>query len=329
MSLDFTQGNMDWSQLEKNLGANITKEKKDYGDDRFWSLSRDENDNGGAIIRLLPDPDGTPFIQLFSHAFQSFDAVNKKKRWYINNSPQTINEPCPASELWSALYNAGTDEGKEEARNFSRKINFYANVKVIKDPANPQNEGKIFIWKFGPKLKDKFMAALNPSEADRQMGEEPKQLFNPLTGCNIKLKIKKAAGFLNYDDTTIEASSSIYPDGETAKADIIENAHKLSEFMKVESFETYEELKGKMKYVLEAYQAKSMDSVMFKQIVAGIVGTGSATQAAKPTQPPIDTGMDSVQSEPQVQTSQPVQETPTVQTPKPTASDDLSFLDDL
>lgn len=332
MSLDFNaSGSMDWGQLEKNLGANITKEKKDYGDDRFWSLSRDENDNGGAIIRLLPDPEGTPFIQLFNHAFQSFDAVNKKKRWYINNSPQTINEACPASELWSALYNYGSDTGKEEAKNFSRKINFYANIKVIKDPANPQNEGKIFIWKFGTKLKDKFMAALNPSDADRQMGEEPKQLFNPLTGCNIKLKIKKAAGFLNYDDTTIENPVSIYADAEAAKADIIANAHSLGEFLKAESFETYEELKGKMKYVLEAYQPKSMDPVLFKQVVATIIGSTPAP-ASTQTQAPIDTGMDSAPA----QTAQPVQQAPVQETAQPTVQsqptkvdDDLSFLDSL
>ena len=338
MGLDFTAGSMDWASLEKNLGESITKEKKSYTDDRFWKLSRDENDNGTALIRLLPDPTGTPFISLFNHAFQSFDAVNKKKRWFINNSPQSINEPCPASDLWSALFNAGTDEAKTEAKNFSRKISFYANIKVIKDPSNPQNEGKIFLWKFGTKLKDKFMAALNPSETDRAMGEEPKQLFNPLTGCDIKLKIKKAAGFLNYDDTEVMAVSATYPDGETAKTDILENAHDLSEFLKPEAFETFDELKGKLKYVLDCYQPKNMDATMFKSIVAPLfVDTGVPAQ---PTQaaPAIDTGLDMGTPEPVSQVA-PVQEAPVVQEtptqPAPTtastapAGDDMSFLDDL
>ena len=287
--LDFTNGSMDWGSLEKNLDSSIMKEKKNYDDNRFWKLSRDENDNGGAIIRLLPDPTGKPFIQLFNHAFQSFDNVTKKKRWYINNSPETIGEKCPASSLWSALYNIGTEEGKKEARKFSRKISFYTNIKVIKDPANPQNEGKIFLWKFGTKLKDKFMASLEPSESEIAMGEEPKQLFNPLSGNSIKLKIKKVAGYLNYDDTEIMGVSSIYPDIESAKADIIENAYKLEEFLKPDAFETYEELKNKMKYVLETYHPEFVDPVQFKNIVNNIIGSSTPTTDTAGTAGTADT----------------------------------------
>jgi len=332
MSLDFTAGSLDWGALEKNLGANITKEKKNYSDDRFWSLSRDENDNGGAIIRLLPDPEGTPFIQLFNHAFQSFDAVNKKKRWYINNSPSTINEPCPASELWSALYNVGTEEGKLEAKNFSRKISHYVNIKVIKDPQNPQNEGKIFLWKFGTKLKDKFMAALNPSDTEIEMGEEPKQLFNPLSGCNIKLKIKKAAGFLNYDDTEVMGVSSAYESAEDAKADILANAYKLSEFMTPDAFDTYDELKGKMKYILEAYSPKSMDAGLFKNIVDNIIGNENTQVNQTPVQEqvPVQTPVqEQVPVQTPVQEQAPVEAVNKPEPVKPTQDSALDFLDDL
>jgi hypothetical protein len=341
--LDFSAGGMDWGALEKNLGANITSEKKNYKDDRFWTLSRDENDNGVAMIRLLPDPNGTPFIQIYNHAFQSFDNVNKKKRWYINNSPQTIGEKCPASDLWSAIFNEGSEEGKAEAKNFTRKISFYANIKVIKDPSNPQNDGKVFIWKFGTKLKDKIMAALNPSEQDIAMGEEPKQLFNPLTGCNIKLKIKKAAGFLNYDDTTIETPSSIYADAEAAKADIIENAHKLDEFLKPDAFETYEELLKKLKYVVECYNPKNLSPDRFAAVIAPVIGksqaantsqTTSVQETAQPVQEPVQETVQPVQEPVQTtQTTQPVQETaqPVQSAPSApsAAGDDLSFLDDL
>jgi len=331
--LDFSAGAMDWGSLEKNLGANITKEKKSYEDNRFWKLSRDENDNGGAIIRLLPDPTGTPFIQRYNHAFQSFDNVNKKKRWYINNSPETIGEACPASELWAALYNIGTEEGKKEAKKFSRKIKFMCNIKVVKDPANPQNEGKIFLWEFGTKLKDKFMAALQPSESEIAMGEEPKQLFNPLAGNNIKLKIKKAAGFLNYDDTEIMAASSIYADGEEAKADIIENAYKLDEFMQADAFETYEELKKKMKFVLEAYNPEFVDPIQFKNVVAGIIGTANTSNTATPAQEtaPVEQPAQTAQTVEATQAT-PVQETVPAQNTTTTSnagSDDLGFLDDL
>ena len=332
--LDFSNGSMDWGVLEKNLGENITKEKKNYEDNRFWKLSRDENDNGGAIIRLLPDPTGTPFIQRYNHAFQSFDAVNKKQRWYINNSPETIGEPCPASELWSKLYNLGSDEAKKEAKKFSRKIKFMCNIKVIKDPSNPQNEGKIFLWEFGTKLKDKFMAALQPSESEIAMGEEPKQLFNPLSGNNIKIKIKKAAGFLNYDDTEIMTASSIYDDAEVAKADIIENAFKLDEFMSADAFETYDELKKKMKYVLEAYNPEFVDPVQFKTIVSEIIGAtaNTANTAQAPVaQAPVEQAQAHVEQVPvQAPVEQaPVQEKVPEQKPAQSASSDLDFLDDL
>jgi len=271
--LDFENGNLNWDQLEKNLGNDVKgNEKKSFKDDRFWKLARDENDNGTAIIRLLPDPEGTPFIQRYSHAFQSYDEVSKKKRWYITNSPETIGEACPASELWSKLYNLGSDEARDEARTFGRKLKFLANIKVIKDPANPQNEGKIMLWEFGPKLKDKFTQALNPSQSEREMGEEPKELFNPFKGNNIKLKIKKASGFLNYDDTTIMEQSSIYDDTESAKTDILDNGHKLSEFKTPEAFGTYEELKNKMKFVLDVYKPKVMDQAIFNNVVSEVLG---------------------------------------------------------
>jgi hypothetical protein len=345
--LDFSAGSMDWSSLEKNLGDDAKGNKKNYKDDRFWSLSRDDKDNGGAIIRLLPDPNGVPFEQVYSHAFQSFDPVNKKKRWYINNSPSTIGLDCPASDLWSAIFNEGTEEGKLEAKNFSRKINFYTNIKVINDPANPQNNGKIFIWKFGTKLKDKFMAALNPSETDRAMGEEPKQLFNPLTGCNIKLKIAKVAGFLNYDGTTIEAPSSIYENAEEAKADILENAYALDEFKKEEAFETYDELLSKLKYVMECYSPKNLTPTRFSEVTSSILKLETKTkkgesQTKVETETPTETVENKEQSTsaPTTQVKEEVTETKVEETPAPTSAttataalteedDDLSFFDDL
>lgn len=348
MALDFnTAGN--WDQMAQNLTpGTLGQEKKSYKDDRFWTLSRDENENGAALIRLLPDPDGTPFIKVYSHAVQSWDAVNKKKRWYLNTSPETIGAPCPASELWSALYNQGSNEAKEEAKQFSRKMNYYVNILVVKDPLNPENDGQIKLWKFGTKLFDKFMAALNPSEQDRAMGEQPKELFNPLTGNNIKLKIKKANGFFNYDDTTIEQAVSVYADAETAKNEIITKAHKLSEFMEPASYKTYEESVKQLKWVTEVYTPKNLDPMLFKSLVEqtlGATATESSTTTAA-TEPVINTGMDMgattapatpapVQT-PAVEATMNVdagQTTPTpVTTTTPTANaaeDDLDFLNDM
>ena len=337
-------GNFDWNSLEKNLGAAAKKEKKSFKDDRFWKLSRDENDNGVAMIRLLPDVNGTPFIQMFSHAIQSFDPVQKKKRWFLRNSPQTIGGDCPASELWSAIFNIGTQEGKEEGRYFSRKMKFYTNVKIIKDPANKENEGKIFLWEFGTKLKDKFMAALKPSETDIEMGEEPKQLFHPIKGCNVRLKIAKVAGFLNYDATTIEAPSSVYEDIEAAKEDIKENTYDLSQFEKPDSFETYAELMKSLKYVMEVYTPKHVDPTIFKNAIAPVLGDkvveaiekAASIEQAPTTQPTVTATATDAASDASVTTSDmSIEEAPKEKKVEPVRSapvdEDgaLDFLDEL
>lgn len=339
MALDFNTG-ADWSVLSQKLpDGTLGTEKKSYKDDRFWNLSRDENDNGAALIRLLPDPTGTPFIKVYSHAIQSWDAVNKKKRWYLNTSPETIDLPCPASNLWREMFNLGTNEAKEEAKMFSRKMNYYVNVLIVKDPLNKENEGKIMLWKFGTKLFDKFMAALNPSEQDRAMGEQPKELFNPLTGCNIKLKIKKASGFFNYDDTTIEPASSVYPDAETAKEAIISGGHKLSEFLEPASFKTYEESVKSLQWVCETYTPKHLDPMIFKQLVTKVLGAPVADgkTSATASSPQINTGMDMTPTK----VTSPIPEvmldadagqttpTPTVVTSPVDADDDLDFLSEL
>lgn len=321
--LDFENGSMDWNNLEKNLNFNPNgNEKKDYTDSRMWSLSRDENENGIAIIRLIPDGESsTPFIQRFSHNVRSFDAQKKKFRFYSNESPSTIGLPCPVNEFWSLVYNHGTEEAKLESRSFSRKINFLTNIKVIKDVANPQNDGKIFLWKFGSKLKDKILQALNPSAADRKLGDGPKQLYNVLTGNNLRLKSKMSAGFPNYDDSSIEEKSAIYASNTEAIADIMGNSYKLMEFQKPESFLSYEELKKKLKWVIETYEVKHMDQHAFKSIVNGFFGVPEEEEKKQAAPLVVDTGLDF--------SSAKKENKPAAPKPMVEVDDDLSFLDNL
>lgn len=326
MSLDFND--LSWDNLEKQLGA-TKKVKKSYDDPRFWTLAKDENDNGVAVVRLLPDPEGRQMIQRYTHSLRSFDNVNKKYRWYIAISPATINEDCPATQLWSTLYNQGTEEAKKEAKTFSRKVEYIANVKIIKDPANPQNEGKIFLWTFGTKLKDKIAAAMNPSETDIKMGEVKKQVFHPMLGCNLKLKVKKVAGFPNWDDSSVEGISAAYETEDEARKDITENAHLLSELTAPDAFDTYEELKNRLLYVLETYKPEHMDSVTFKSAVTNTLGTREVKGKESQTVQNSGTSQETVSNqkididEPEYKpVSQSVQESRTV-------SNDLDFLDNL
>lgn len=260
------------NKVQEIVKDNSSNGKKSFTDERFWKLSRDENDNGAALIRLLPDPTGTPFIKRIHHSFSVFDKVKGKRRVYAYVSPSTIGLPCPISELWQALWNLGTDESRKEAKKFKRSIKYVTNIKILKDPAVPENENKIYLWEFGTKLYDKFTQAMNPSAADIEMGEQPKNLYHPCEGNNIKLKAKKAAGFINYDDTEILTKSSIYPDCEAASKEIKEKAYKLSEFLTPEAFEDYETLKKRLLYVLDIYQPEFMNENEFKKVVKETLG---------------------------------------------------------
>ena len=340
--LNFESGAMDWNRLENNLGeaAKIGK-KKSYKDDRIWKLSRDENDNGGALIRLLPDSEGVPYIQMFTNTVIGFNAATKKKTYYIENSPATIDLPCPSANMWQALMDLGTEEGAEAAKLFKRKTSYITNIKVLKDPNGDQaSEGKIKMWWFGKKLLEKFVAALDPSDSDIQMGETPKQLFNPLTGNSIKLKISKAAGgFLNYDSTTIADASSIYPDGEAAKKDIIENSYKLNDMLKVENFESFESLQSKLWRTMENHTVKGIDPVVFKSLLAKVCGKDlgntavvSAGVASASVAAAVEQDIDEIEAAVQAVEAAPVQGAAVQAAPvqaAPAVDDGLGFLDDL
>ena len=323
--------NFDFASLQQQLQPDAITEKKTYGpDERFWKLSRGDDDTGTALIRLLVDKKRVPFVKVFHHQFSVYDPSKQKKRWYIEHSPETIGLPCPVSEKWSELYNMGTAEAKEEAKKFSRKIKYITNIKVINDPANPENNGKIFLWEFGTKLLDKFLAKMNPGADDLKLGIKPVELYNPIGGSNIMLKIKKSAGFFNYDDTQILDSSAEWSDMDSAISDIDANTYELQEFLNPEHFKSYDELKSKMSYVLTG--VKSNDNANTQpqnntQTKETVVNTGMGAGATIASQTLVE--------QPSVQTQTPVQEPtpqaqPSVTTTTVNASDDdLSFLDDL
>ena len=156
------------------------------GDERFWKLECDKANNGYAVIRFLPAPDGEdlPFVKLYSHAFQGTGG------WYIENSRTTIGEKDPVSEHNSGLWNSGIDSNKEIARKQKRKLTYISNIYVVKDPANPENEGGVFLYKFGKKIFDKLTAAMQPEFED----EESIDPFDFWKGANFKLKAKNVAG---------------------------------------------------------------------------------------------------------------------------------------
>jgi len=243
---------MSFADLKKqsklgNLTAKLVKEVEKMnnnggsGDDRLWKLECDKSGNGYAVIRFLPAPEGEdlPFVKLYSHAFQGPGG------WYIENSLTTLGQKDPVSEYNTMLWNNGTDAGKEAARKQKRKLTYIANIYVVKDPANPANEGKVFLYKFGKKIFDKLTAAMQPEFED----EEAIDPFDFWGGANFKLKAKNVAGYRNYDSSEFARPDALLDDDDAMEA-IWKKEYSLAELVAGDQFKTYDDLKKRLDYVL-------------------------------------------------------------------------------
>jgi len=211
------------------------------GDDRLWRPEVDKSGNGYAVIRFLPAPEGEdiPWVKMYSHAFQGPGG------WYMENSLTTLGSKDPVSEHNSRLWNSGIDSDKEVARKQKRKLSYYANVYIVKDPANPSNEGEVFLYKFGKKIFDKIQEAMQPEFED----ENAINPFDFWQGADFKIKIKKVAGFWNYDSSEFAAPSALLSDDEALEA-IWKKEYSLQELISSDKFKSYDDLKTRLAYVL-------------------------------------------------------------------------------
>ena len=220
-------------------------------DERIWKPAVDKSGNGYAIIRFLPEPEGCdlPWARVYTHAFQGPGG------WLIDQCLTTKEQKCPVCEYNSTLWNNGTDAGKEQARKQKRKLSYYSNIYVVADPANPDNEGKVFLFKFGKKIFDKIMEAMKPEFAD----EEPINPFDFWQGANFKLKIRKVEGYQNYDKSEFDRPSALFDDDDKLEK-VYNNLHDLNEFLDPKNFKSYDDLKKRLDYTLGIRGVpKSMD----------------------------------------------------------------------
>tara|TARA_Y100000589_G_scaffold309151_1_gene326332 strand:+ start:269 stop:1174 length:906 start_codon:yes stop_codon:yes gene_type:complete len=224
------------SQVEKmNKGSNGV-------DDRLWKPEVDKAGNGYAVVRFLPAPDGEdlPWAKLYTHAFQGPGG------WFIENSLTTLGQKDPVSEYNSQLWNSGVDSDKEVARKQKRKLSYYSNVYVVKDPSNPANEGKVFLFRYGKKIFDKITAAMQPEFED----ETPINPFDFWQGANFKIKIKKVAGYWNYDSSEFSAPEALLGGDDDALEALWKQEFSLAEIVAPDQFKSYEDLKKRLDYVL-------------------------------------------------------------------------------
>lgn len=224
------------------LQKELEKSKSDSkSDDRFWKPELDASGNGYAVIRFLPAPDGetVPWAKLYSHAFQDVGG------WYIENSLTTIGQTDPVGEVNRRLWNSGSESDKEIARKQKRKLSYYSNIYVVNDPKNPDNNGKVFLYKYGKKIFDKIQAAMNPEFQD----ETPVNIFDFWEGANFKIKIKTVGGYWNYDSSEFSSPSALSADDEEMES-IWKKSYSLEAFTAPDQFKSYDELRQRLDIVL-------------------------------------------------------------------------------
>lgn len=242
-----------FSDLRKNRSAafqDLTKKveslksggnRGDEDKDKYWQPTVDKAGNGYAVIRFLPAPAGEEdaFVRMWDHGFQGPGG------WYIEKSRTTINEADPVSELNSSLWQSGNEADKEIVRKQKRRLSYISNILVVKDPANPENDGKVFLFKYGKKIWDKLQAAMFPEFED----EKPLNPFDMWEGANFKLKIRKVEGYRNYDKSEFDEPAPMFSDDDKMEA-IWKSEHSLKALVDPSVFKSYDELKKRLDKVL-------------------------------------------------------------------------------
>ena len=240
--------------LTSKLVAEVEKMSTKTGaDDRLWKPSLDKSGNGYAVIRFLPAPEGedVPWAKVYSHAFQGPGG------WYIENSLTTVGQKDPVSEYNRGLWNSGNETDKDTVRKQKRKLSYYSNIYVVKDSTNPENEGGVFLFKYGKKIFEKVQAAMSPEFED----ETPINPFDFWQGANFKLKIRKVDGYWNYDKSEFDAVAPLLEDGDALEA-LWKKEYSLEDFVKPTEFKSYEDLERRLNQVLKVQPRRVDEEVV-------------------------------------------------------------------
>jgi hypothetical protein len=258
-----------------NLQSTITTEKKTYAPDtRFWKLSKNAEGKGNATVRFLTDGNNLPFVQIYYYSLKKPNEKEGGKPFYfIANSPETIELPCPVKEHYDKLMLEGTKEAKDDAyTNYKRQIKFYTNIMVVNDPANPENNGKVKLFEFSVKFKDKLMGWLKPSDEEIMLQDEPenademsaeeilafkkdqatKRIYDHTNGQNVRLKLAPNGTVFMGKPVSDLANSEVAPtlgavapkltDEKSAMTWLADWTTPLKEFLSPEFYDSYEEL---------------------------------------------------------------------------------------
>ena len=269
--------------------GNAPKEKNSYVDERQWKPTVDKAGNGYAVLRFLPATEGNdlPWVRYWDHGFKG-----PTGQWYIEKSLTSIGQQDPLGELNSRLWNSGVEADKETARNQKRRLKYVANVLVESDPANPANEGKVFLYTFGKKIFDKIMDVMQPQFAD----EDPINPFDFWEGASFKLKIRNVEGYRNYDKSEFASPAPLMGGNDNELEQIYETQYDLFEFIDPANYKSYDELKERLHLVLGQIESPvtTRQQVVLEEVSAPSPMRQVAPEPVATTAPPatVSSSMD-------------------------------------
>lgn len=225
--------------------AESVKTANSYQDDkdpRVWYPAVDAAGNGVSVVRFLPPPPGEDeaFVRTWSHFFKGPGGM-----WYNELSLTTLGLPDPCSEYNNKLWNTDMEANKKQASAQKRKTNYYTNVHVINDALNPENNGTVKIFKFGPTIYDFIKNKMVPEFSD----QTPLPVFDPWAGANFRIRIRKDEhGYRKYDRSEFDLPK---PLGDDAMIEEVWNQqHSLQAFKDPKLFKSYDDLKTRLNRVL-------------------------------------------------------------------------------
>ena len=248
-------------------------------DDAFWKCEKDRANNGFAVIRFLPtvSDDDVPFIKIYNHGFK----IGSK--WFIENCPTTIGEDCPVCTSNNTYWDEGSQASKDIARGRKRRLGYISNILVVSDPKNPDNEGKVLLFKYGQKIFDKIVDAMQPEQEEGEEPIDPMNAFDLDLGADFKLKIREVEKFPNYDKSSFAKPSKV----DNADA-IMTELHDLNKFNNKSEFKPYAELETKLNQVLgnasatKVQESEEQDDAGFvEKVVKAAKSTPAEKKAAK------------------------------------------------
>ena len=304
---NFDVNSFDFDTMAKALGSNpFDSDKKSYKDDRFYTLPKNKDGSGQAIIALLPDAHKHTFLKLFKI---NTTIQNGGKRQFCSEwSPKSIGLPCPFNEVYLNHY----DENPDLAKKFKPQEKWICNIKVISDPLEPANNGKIFLYEMSKTMAQMIENTLKITDEEIKLGMPRKEICNPFKGWVLNLKCfkKPENGITDYSSSAfiqLPNGATIYtPKGgpitdevkNTCIEEIKTKCFDLGEFQKPETYKSYDELYRKVEQLCNGafgIGGKKKESVQVnietpvpEVDIASVVTQTPEVQAVQASPEPVD-----------------------------------------